>query len=238
MRICIRAGLAFTAVLAAMAPTSFAQPSGTVTGKIAFRGEAPGPDGPVGFLPAAANPFLTATSSSVFDQIVVVIDGAALSGTADKKPVLFNLLGEGFEERIFPVIAGSQVEIRNSGPKAPALKSPSNPSLFSGVPINPMERKYIRVSDAEKAILITDPNSAHLESRVVGFKSRFFSNVRAGGSFTIRNVPVGTWKVRIWYKDGWIDAATATVKVKPGPANRVSLVLSQKQLSNDSSGTK
>ena len=43
---------------------------------------------------------------------------------------------------------------------------------------------------------------------MVAFPHRFFSRLDSDGRFEIKNVPEGNWKVKLWYRDGYLETST------------------------------
>ncbi|HWM84880.1 MAG TPA: hypothetical protein VNO33_03555 [Kofleriaceae bacterium] len=149
--------------------------------------------------------------------IVVVLDGAT-PPEEDRQPagqpVRYTIIGESFEAPILPVVTGSVVEIRNAGRGAPRLYSPGQPDLVPADPIGPRgERKTRKIEPAHRAFELRDRESVHLSGLIVAFPHRYTARVAPDGKFEIRDVAPGIWKVRVWYRDGWAEAAEETVEV-------------------------
>ena len=234
-------GLVFFATLLLRPSLVAAQSPGNVNGSVKLQTAANGTARAQGFLAPAANPFIAPRNTSIFDEIIVVLDGRTPGPGATQPPaqaVPFKLLGESFERAVLPVVVGSKVAIKNAGPKSPALTSPTNPKLLPGVPVNPGERKNVNISDAEKPVVIRDPESAHITARIIGFKHSHFSTVGPNGSFSIKNVPAGSWKIRLWYRDRWLEKPSASVLVKPGTQSKATVFLKANHLAAATKGKK
>jgi len=150
-------------------------------------------------------------------HMIVVLDGAT-PPEEDRQPpgqpVRYTIIGESFEVPLLPVVAGSVVEIRNAGRGAPRLYSPDQADLVPGDPIGPRgERKTKKIEPAHRAFELRDRESVHLSGRIVAFPHRYMSLVGADGKFAIQGVAPGTWKVRVWYRDAWVEVAEETVEV-------------------------
>jgi hypothetical protein len=150
-------------------------------------------------------------------QLVIVLDGAT-PPEEDRQPpgqpVRYTIVGESFEVPLFPVVAGSTVEIRNAGRGAPRLYSPDQPDLVPADPISPRgERKTKKIEPAHRAFELRDRESVHLSGRIVAFPHRYFARVGADGKFAIQGVAPGTWQVRVWHRDGWVELPAEVVEV-------------------------
>jgi hypothetical protein len=210
----------------AVAPTAaHADPDGgTVVGNLvipnpAKRGE-PAAKGS-GFVKRARNPLKPPKAFNPIPYLVVVLEGNTVpSGDQSPpgQPVEMILLGHSFEQPLLPVMTGGSVEIKNKGRNSPRLHTPSNPDLVPSDPINPRGTRLIKKFPGKyKAIEIRDHDTAHLSGHILGIPHPYFSALTADGKFTITGVPKGVWKVRIWFKDGWLDMREYTVDV---PAKR------------------
>jgi hypothetical protein len=144
--------------------------------------------------------------------MVVVLEGGAVDD-GDKKPhsSTYNIIGENFETDIFPVVAGSKVEIKNKGRKSPRLYSKAMADLVPGDPINKNGvRLTAAISEPYKVVDVRDHDTVHMVGRIVAFPHAYFSTVDDNGKFSIDGVPPGSWKVKLWYRDGWVSNAPAT----------------------------
>jgi hypothetical protein len=202
---------------------------GTVSGTIALadpaqRGEPPARGR--GFLARAANPLKPPRAFDPLPQVVVVLEGGAGTAEPPKEPVRYSIVGQSFSSPILPVMVGAAVELRNDGKASPRLYAPSAPDLLTGDPINPKGARLIKkIAKANQAIELRDHDSAHLSGRIVAFEQPYFSRVDADGKFQITGVPAGPWKVRVWYRDGWVDGVeqSVTVVAKKDAAVKLSL---------------
>jgi hypothetical protein len=197
-----------------------AENGGIVVGTVALA--APERRGPVpirnqGFVRRVPNALKSPRALDPIPEIVVVLDGAT-PPEEDRQPpgqpVRYTILGESFEVPLLPVVTGSVVEIRNAGRGAPRLYSPGQPDLVPSDPIGPRgERKTRKIEPSHRTFELRDRESIHLSGRIVAFPHRYVALVAPDGKFTIRDVAPGIWKVRVWYRDGWAEAAEETVEV-------------------------
>lgn len=214
-------------VLAALATAAIYWPSltqaapdgGTVNGVIKLdsptaRGE-PDKRG-TGFTARINNPLKHPKAFDPLPDLVVVLDGGtpAKEDTQTARPFIYRLVGESFEVPVFPVLAGSTVEISNDSKGRPRLYSPDDAGLLDGEAVAPKARRPLKkFGPAYRVVEIRDRESAHLVGRIVALPHLYFARVSDDGKFTITGVPPGTWKVRIWYRDGWAQVPETSIEV-------------------------
>lgn len=216
-----RAALSVSVLLAlAPVPAAADQNGGIVIGAVALA--PPERRGPVplrnqGFVRRVPNALKPPRALDPLPEIVVVLDGAT-PPEEDRQPpgqpVRYTIIGESFDVPLLPVVVGSVVEIRNAGRGAPRLYSPAKTDLVPADPISPRgERKTKKIEPAFGSYELRDRESIHLSGRIVAFPHRYTSLVAPDGSFAIRDVSPGVWKVRVWYRDGWAELVEETVEV-------------------------
>lgn len=169
-----------------------------------------------GFVPRIENPLRPVKKLDAKPWLVVVLDGgpaAEEDSAPPEEPVRYDLVGESFDTRILPVVVGSRVELKNRGYKSPVLDTPEAPDLVSSVALEPRGTHVFQAGEALRPIVIRAQNAPHLQGTVVAFPHRYFSLVDRRGRFQIDNVPPGEWKLRVWYRDGWVKGVEETVQV-------------------------
>jgi len=204
-RFCASVVLASTFVLGAVAD------AGTVTGKLDLPAGLPVPVRDAGFLARVENPHMPVRTEDPTPYLVVVLEGDAAGAPAPGQ-VTWNLLGATFAEPLLPVAAGTQVIIRNKGHDAPSLFAVEAPDLIPTGALNPTGSKAFKPT-APGLITVNDEESPTLVGHVLVLKSPYFALPDAGGKFEIKDVPAGNWKVKIWYRTGWIERPAETVTV-------------------------
>jgi hypothetical protein len=215
----LAAALAAVAVLAA-SPARADENGGIVVGTVVLA--PPERRGPVpirnqGFVRRVPNALKSPRAFDPLPEIVVVLDGAT-PPEEDRQPpgqpVRYTIIGESFDVPLLPVVTGSVVEIRNAGRNAPRLYSPEQADLVPADPIGPRgERKTRKIEPSHRTFQLRDRELRHLTGRIVAFPHRYVSLVTPDGRFTIKDVAPGIWKVRVWYRDGWAEAAEETIEV-------------------------
>jgi hypothetical protein len=186
--------------------------AGTLVGKLELP---PPPERPAmatrGFLDRVENPLATVRPYNITPQLVIVLEG-------DEKPVsppqvTWELVGESFARPIVAAPAGSEVVIKNVSRTARTLVAKEDPKLIPSGPINPTGPKSFRVNDAGKVYTIGDPETPHLKGKVIVVNTQYIAYPDDAGRFDITDVPTGHYKLRIWYRDGWLDRSEDTVDI-------------------------
>lgn len=216
----IRLAALVAALAVAPATAGAAENGGTVTGTIQLADPAKRGEPPVrssGFVRRARNALKPPRPFDPLPHLVVVLEGGTPAPEDSEPPPQmqrYTIIGESFDAPILPVVAGSAVEIKNNGKGSPRLYSPEMADLVPGDPVSPKgERKTKKLDKAGASYEIRDRESAHLSGRIAVFPHRYFARVRPDGKFEIKGVAPGTWKVRVWYVDGWVDLPPETVEV-------------------------
>ncbi len=186
--------------------------AGTVTGKLELPSNPPRPaQQSKGFLDRVENPLAELRPPALGKQMVVVLEG-------DEKPVspgqvVIELLGESFSRRVVAAPAGAEVLIKNVSKTARTLVAAEDPKLIPQGPINPTGPKSFRVTDVGKVYTIGDKDAPHLKLKIVVVNTQYVGYADDTGKFEIDNVPAGSYKVRVWYGDNWVQREDETVNV-------------------------
>lgn len=204
----------------------------TVTGRVELPPAAQrkaAPERGQGFVPRAKNPLRPPDGLDPRPQMVVVLDGGPVD-EADRQPRTsrYSIIGENFASEMLPVVVGGKVDIKNEGLKSPRLYSRTSKDVVPGDPILPKgTRPTQAISEIGKVIDIRDQDSVHFLAHIVAFEHAYFSVLGYDGSFEIKGVPAGTWKVKVWYRDAWVTnlpETTITIAGKRAPkAAKISL---------------
>nr|HEX4312634.1 hypothetical protein [Kofleriaceae bacterium] len=218
-----RIASAFVLVLAA---TSTAAANTTVTGKLELPAapELP-PMTRQGFVPRAENALRAPQPQAVAPYVVVVLDGTP-GGAAPQ--VSWSLLGDAFSHPVIAAMAGADVVITNTS-HTPRTLSTVEDKTLSGELLNPTGGKTLHV-EAGKTYTVHDPDAPYVWGRIVVVATPYIGYLDATGKFEIPDVPEGTYKLRVYYKDGWVDVDrdTVTVPAKGKPVDASAKVASLK----------
>jgi hypothetical protein len=186
--------------------------AGTVTGKLELPAA---PDRPPvvtkGFLDRVENPLAPVKGANVTSQIVVVLeqDGAKVESPA---AVNWDLAGESFSRPVIGAPVGAEVVIKNTSKTARNLTANEDPKLIPAGPINPTGPKSFRPTEP-KIYTIVDKDTPHLKGVLVVVNSKHVATVDAAGKFDFGDVPEGEYKLRVFYRSGWVDRPDDAVKV-------------------------
>jgi hypothetical protein len=223
---------ATAAVLLLLALPLPALADGSVTGTIALpdaarRGEPR--ERNRGFVRRQRNPLKAPRAADPMPYLIVVLDDGPIPDAArvpPREPVRYALIGESFAAPVLPIVTGASVEIKNDTSGSPRIHAPADPELIPGDPINPKGARVVKKLELKyKALELRDADSAHLSGWVVGFPHRYVARVDEAGRFAIADVPPGDWRVRIWYRDGFLVGAVDKVTVANGRESQLRLAL-------------
>ncbi|HEY8147277.1 MAG TPA: hypothetical protein VIG06_31575 [Kofleriaceae bacterium] len=218
--LCRLAAAVSVAIALAPAPARAVENGGTVTGAIALADPAKRGEPPIksqGFVRRARNALKAPRPFDPTPHLVVVLEGGTPAQEDSEPPPQmprYTIIGESFDAPVLPIVAGSAVEIKNSGKGSPRLFSPEMADLVPGDPVSPKgERKTKKLDKAGVSYEIRDRESAHFTGRIAVFPHRYFARVKPDGKFEIKGVAPGSWKVRVWYVDGWVETPAETIEV-------------------------
>jgi hypothetical protein len=130
--------------------------------------------------------------------------------------------GESFGKPLLVVPVGAEVLVTNTSNVPRNLVALEDPKLIPQGALQPGSQKSFRVSEA-RSYTITDKESPHLRATLLVVTTPYFAGVDTSGgkldagSFQLAEVAEGTYKVRVFYRDGWLDRPDDTVTV---PAKR------------------
>jgi hypothetical protein len=186
--------------------------AGTVTGRLDLPSAPARPPLAVkGFLDRVENPLAPVKPVSLAQDMVIVLEGGEVPMSPPQ--VVVELLGESFSRHVVAAPAGAEVLIKNVSKMARTLVAAEDPKLVPQGPINPTGPKSFRVSDAGKVYTIGDKDAPHLKLKVVVVSSQNIGYPDDSGRFEIDNVPAGSYKVKVWYRDGWLSRDDETITV-------------------------
>jgi hypothetical protein len=213
MRTCIFS----TAFVIALAGTAAAD----VTGKLALPGTGRPPLRGKAFLERTENPFLGGKMLDPTPHLVVVLIGDGLP-VPPTPQVKWKLLGESFEKPLLPVIAGTEVVIRNDGRRAPSLFIEDNADLLPQTPLNPRGERAFKAGEAGTVHQIRDADTPHLAAAVAVMPTAYFAIPGKDGAYSIDtdDLPDGTYTLKVWYRTGWLENVTETIELDDEKAKK------------------
>lgn len=187
--------------------SSLAAGAAPVSGKLDLP---PPPDRPPpatkGFLDRVENPLAPAKPVAVTPYMIVVLEGEAKPSSPGQ--VTWELPGESFARPVMGAPAGAEVVIKNTSRTARTLTAAEDPKLIPAGPINPTGPKSFRPTEGGKVYTISDADAPHLSGKLVVVASPYVATVDEAGKFEFGEVAEGSYKLKVFYKDGWLDGAT------------------------------
>jgi Polysaccharide lyase family 4, domain II len=205
---------AFAGAVLAVTPTASA---GTLVGKIELPSSLPhrpppGANGaPKGFLDRTENPVTPVRTINVTQRMIVVVDGGDTPVAPPR--VQWNLIGESFAHAVIAAAAGAEVTIVNQSKSSRTLVAKEDPKLIEAGPINPTGNKTFHGTVVGKVYTIVDKDAPHLVGKVVIVGTQFIAYPDDAGHFEIENIPPGSYKLKLWYGDGWLQRPDDTVEI-------------------------
>jgi hypothetical protein len=194
--------------------------AGGVAGRVEL---VPPPRPPVarkGFLDRVENQLTPVVPVNVGPQLAVVLEGEAKPQAPGQ--IQWELGGDSFARPLLVVPVGAEILIRNTSGAPRALAAVEDPKLVPSAVIDPNGTRSFRPTEPG-AYTIVDKAVPHLRGKVLVVATPYFAMVEVTGgkldtgSFQIAEVPEGSYKLRVFYRDGWIDRPDDTVNV---PAKR------------------
>jgi hypothetical protein len=164
-----------------------------------------------GFLDRVENPILPVRGYDPSPYLVVVLvpatPPAAAGGNAS-----WDLLGETFARPLLVVRTGTEVTVKNKSKRAVTLTAAEDPTLVTAGPINIGGTRAI-TPKAAGVFTLSDKDIPHLRGWLVAVDSPYFTAPGRDGTFELKDVAPGEYKVRVWYQDGWIERTDESVTV-------------------------
>ncbi|MCE9576908.1 MAG: hypothetical protein K8W52_27425 [Deltaproteobacteria bacterium] len=186
--------------------------AGSVVGKLELPpASAPPASRDPAYLDRVENPYLPVKTVDPTPLMVVVLDGGPPQTPATTQ-VTWDLLGASFAHPLLPVMAGTEVVIKNRGKATPALYVVEAPDLLAKGPLNPTGTKALKTKDPG-VLTINDEDSPNLIGRIAVFATGRFAVPDASGAFELKDVPAGSYTVKVFYRDGWIERPNETITV-------------------------
>lgn len=203
--------------------------AGDVEGKVVFKPNKLGkpPVRNKGFLARIENPLRPIRKFNPRPYMFVVLDGQ-VDDEAKKPPggkIRYYLQGQSFNRPILPVIVNTRVELVNSTSREATLFTPDSDAIADAHTFNPRGMFDFKVTEAGSVIVIRSQDETHIEGRVVGFPHRYYAPVNSRGKFEIKDVPEGTFKIKVWYRNGWLEGVEASVEVDKRRGGEVDLTI-------------
>jgi hypothetical protein len=186
--------------------------AGTLVGKLELPQAPERPaSGVKGFLDRVENPLAPVQPLNVPRQMIIVLEGDEKEAAPGQ--VTWNLLGDSFARPVVAAPAGAEVVITNLSKTSHTLVAKEDPKLVPPGPLNPTGPKSFRPTEPGKIYTITDPDAPYLSGKLVVVNTRFIAYPDDTGHFEVADIPPGDYKLKIWYRDGWLERPEDSVTV-------------------------
>jgi len=186
--------------------------AGTLVGKLELPQAPERPaSGVKGFLDRVENPLAPVQALNVPRQMVIVLEGEEKEATPGQ--VTWELVGDSFARPVIAAPAGAEVVIKNVSKTSHTLVAKEDPKLVPPGPINPTGPKSFRATDPGKVYTIGDPDAPYLQGKLVVVNTKFIAYPDDTGHYEVADIPPGNYKMKIWYRDGWLERPDDSVDV-------------------------
>lgn len=207
-----------------------AAPAGgaTITGTVRFSGTAPA-NPAIDMSEEAAcaakhstpptNPQVVVSSGMLANVFVYVKSGLPAGAThpAPTTPVVIDQDGCLYRPRVFGVMAGQPIEIRNSDPVLHNIKAVPTANRGFNISQPSQGMKTTRTFPTPEVMVPLECNVHGWMNAWVGVMSHpFFATSAENGGFTITGLPAGTYELEAWHER--LGTRTVTVTVTEGGA--------------------
>lgn len=212
-------------ILLSMAAGLFAQ-TATITGKVSFSGKAPASkaidmkaDAKCaaihGNKPVKPEDFVLNPNGTLRWCFVYVKDGPIPKAAPSKATVVLDQHGCTYAPRVFGVVTGQPIEIRNSDPLLHNVHtvSKANPTFNIAQPNKGMKRVHVFMKPETMVQFKCDVHP-WMGAYVGVVPHGFFAVTGTDGKFAIKGLPAGTYTLEVWHEK--LGKQTMQVTVKAG----------------------
>jgi hypothetical protein len=214
----LRAAVTTLAVSAVLASATAAR-AGNVAGKLDLPASGPPPLRDPGFLDRVENPHMPIRAADATPLLVVVLVPAqgsapAPAGAPKQASATMQFLGGSFDKPLVAVMPGTEITIKSCAACPDAnLAADGKPDLIEKAVLSGNGSKVFKVTEPG-AIVIKDQMSAGLRGYVAVFDTPYFVQPGADGHFELKDVAPGTYTLRVWYADHFVQRGDETVTVE------------------------
>jgi plastocyanin len=217
---------------------SFSQ-NATVKGVVKFVGEAPKPrlismkadrqcDAIHGGKSVTAEDVVVNPNGTLKWVFVYVKEGVKGKYNPPSEPVVLDQQGCLYQPRVFGIMVGQKLEIRNSDPLLHNVHAtPKKNKPFNiGQPVKGM-KTYQTFNTPEIMVPFKCDVHPWMSAYAGVLDHPFFSVSNDKGEFEIKNLPPGTYTIEAWHEK--FGTLTQTVTVKPGETKRIEFTFERKK---------
>jgi plastocyanin len=196
--------------------------TGTITGKVAFAGKAPAREplvrdsDPVCDKTPKLSEDVVVTDGRLRDVLVRLPIGAAGVHAAPADPVVVTQRECMYAPRVVGIVAGQKVIIRNGDPTYHNVRAASGKKTVFNLSQPAEAPEIVRENLGKPGDVVSLHCDVHgwMQAFAVINDHPFFAVTPDDGSFTLANVPVGTYQLEAWHPT--LGQQTAKVTVKAG----------------------
>ena len=197
---------------------------GTITGKVKFTGTAPR-GRPIDMSEEAAckakyttpptDESVVAGAANALSNVFVYVSAGVPAGqtfTAPATPVVLDQDGCRYRPHVFGVMVGQAVEIRNSDPVLHNIKAVAKRNRPFNVSQPNAGMKMTRTFAQPEVMVNLECNVHGWMKAYAGVRpDPFFAVSGPDGSFTIKDLPPGTYTIEAWHEKFGTQTATVTI---------------------------
>ena len=207
------------------APVGVALQGVTVTGSVKFVGTAPtNPELDMSEEPQCASkykktprdPIVVVNPNGTLANVFVYVKEGLPSGATypvPAAPVVIDQSGCEYAPRVFGIMVGQTLEIRNSDPLMHNIKTIGKNNRPFNISQPTAGMKLNRTFSAAEVMLRFECNVHGWMHAYAGVLPHpFFATTGANGTFTIAGLPPGTYTIEAWHEKFGTQTATVTVK--------------------------
>lgn len=132
-------------------------------------------------------------------NVIVYLKGIEYSGDAPSEPVILDQQGCTYTPHVIGLMAGQDIKILNNDATMHNIHGlpKKNKEFNFGMP-KTLKEKTITFSIAEDAFVIKCDVHPWMKSFIQVFDHPYFAVTESDGSFMLKNVPAGTYKIMAW----------------------------------------
>ncbi len=155
-------------------------------------------------------------------DVVVYLKGVPGTFPPPAKPYVMDQRDLIFTPHVLPVVVGSKVDFKNSDNVNHNVFAPTKCKPFN---LGTYGKGVVKTETFDKVCVVDLLCNVHSEmsAYVVVLDNPYFVKTGADGSFTIENVPPGTYQIAVWSEK--LKAAPQSVTVTDGGVAQVSINL-------------
>jgi plastocyanin len=211
------ASFALVAALAGQSPDS-----GTITGRVRLTSRVHGTPLPSNVYQPRSVANHDAAAIPEIKNVVIYLKGVKFKSTLPISHQEIRQEHEAFVPRVVAVTRGSTIDFPNEDPFFHNVFSLSSASTFD-LGRYPMGRQKSATLSNAGLVKVYCHIHSHMSASILVLDHPYFAMPDLNGSFTLPNVPAGTYTIVGWHER--IGERTSTITVKPGASSPIDISL-------------